>query len=503
MHRFISTLTPEKTTDIVLKAIRELIEYELAVVLSYEENGRLKVRKAAGPAATRDLDRFSFSLSERRDIAAIVQGKQPYLFHKDEIHQDTYTGIIDFPADHSCMVAPLYLDEKLQGILTLDHHSCNKFTPQNVQLVGILSKLISLSIAQSNDKEALEKERLAITRERNQLLRHSARAVNGLIGDSDIWNRVKDNISLVATSTTPVLVQGETGTGKEVVARAVHNLSTRAGAPFIAVNCSAISAGVAESELFGHEKGSFTGAVSLRKGRFELADGGTLFLDEIGDLPLEIQPKLLRALQERKLERIGGESTIDVDVRVIAATHVDLGAAVREKRFREDLYYRLNVFPMMLPPLRERGNDVLLLAEHFLQQIRTRTGRDDLALSPGSVEVLLQADWPGNVRQLQNTLERAAILSRGGIIEADHVITDANAPDSFCMPTKSGQDNESRFSSFDEVVRAHLMKALALTGGKIYGKGGAAEILGMKPTTLQSKLKKYNIQASASQAQDV
>ena len=495
MKHSISSLTPEKTTDIVLKAIRELIEYELAVVLSYEEeSGRLTVRKAAGPAATRDLDHFSFSLNDRKDIASIVQRKHPYLFPKNQHHLDTYAEIIDFPADHSCLVAPLYLDEKLQGILTLDHHSCNKFTPQNVQLVKTLSKLISLSIAQADDKETLRKEHLAITKERNLLLGNSSKVLNALVGHSENWNRVKDTISLVAASNTPVLIQGETGTGKEVVAKAIHNLSARVSAPFIAVNCSAISAGVAESELFGHEKGSFTGAVSLRKGRFELADGGTLFLDEIGDLPLEIQPKLLRVLQENKLERIGGETTIDVDVRVIAATHVDLRTAVREKRFREDLYYRLNVFPITLPPLRDRGNDVLLLAEHFIQQIRTTTGHNELAISPESVDILLQADWPGNVRQLQNTLERASILSRGRLIESRHIITGGSPADSFCMDSEITQESASQLSSFDQMVTIHLKKALTLTGGKIYGKGGAAEILGMKPTTLQSKLKKYGIQ---------
>ncbi|GAB6907932.1 FhlA [Desulfosarcina cetonica] len=495
MNPSISSLTPEKTMDIVLKAIRELIEYELAVVLSYEEDsGRLKVRKAAGPAVTRDLDNFSFSLTDRKDIAAIVQRKHPHLFPENQPHLDTYAEVIDFPEDHSCLVAPLYLDDKLQGVLTLDHHSCNKFTPQNVQLVKTLSKLISLSIAQADDKETLRKEHLAVTKERNLLLGNTSKVLNTLVGHSENWNRIKDTISLVAASDTPVLIQGETGTGKEVVAKAIHNLSARVSAPFIAVNCSAISAGVAESELFGHEKGSFTGAVSLRKGRFELADGGTLFLDEIGDLPLEIQPKLLRALQESKMERIGGEATLDVDVRVIAATHVDLRTAVREKRFREDLYYRLNVFPITLPALRERGNDVLLLAEHFVRQIKARTGRNDLAMSPESIEILLQADWPGNVRQLQNTLERASILSQGGLIEAKHVITGGASADSFCMDSESRQERDSRLSSFDQMVTIHLKKALTLTGGKIYGKGGAAEILGMKPTTLQSKLKKYGIQ---------
>ena len=248
---------------------------------------------------------------------------------------------------------------------------------------------------------------------------------------------------------------------------------------------------MAESELFGHEKGGFTGAVSSRKGRFELADGGTLFLDEIGDLPPEIQPKLLRALQEKKVERIGGESTISVDVRVIAASHVDLHTAVRENRFREDLYYRLNVFPIRLPALRKRGSDILLLAEYFIGQIRTRSGNTALSLSPESVDILLQAEWPGNVRQLKNALERAAILSRGGVIRAEHIVADEIPQHSFCLPP----DNldETALPSFDDMVKTHLHKALARTGGKVYGKGGAAELLGIKPTTLQSKLKKYGI----------
>ncbi|ACN13202.1 FhlA [Desulforapulum autotrophicum HRM2] len=491
MNPPISTLTCEKTMDIVLTAIRELIEYELAVVLSCEGRSRLRVLKAAGPAATKILEGYTFSLEDRKDIAAIVQEGKPYLFDEAEPHVDTYAGVVDFPADHSCMVTPLYLDDTLQGVLTLDHHSCNRFTPQNVRLVGTLSKLISLAIAQSNDKEALEKEHLAILQERNFLLERNAGALSELIGNSVSWNRVKDAAAMVAASQTPVLIQGETGTGKEVVARAVHRLSDRKGGPFIPVNCSAISAGVAESELFGHEKGGFTGAVSSRKGRFELADGGTLFLDEIGDLPLEIQPKLLRALQEKKLERIGGESTISVDVRIIAASHVDLYTAVRENRFREDLYYRLNVFPIRLPPLRERGSDILILAEYFTGQIRARAGHKDLALAPESVDILLQADWPGNVRQLQNTLERAAILSRGGVIRAEHIVADETPEDSFCLP---GADlDATALLRFDVMVKAYLQKVLTRTGGKVYGKGGAAEILDLKPTTLHSKLKKYGI----------
>ncbi len=479
--------------DIVLKAIRELIEYELAVVLSLEDGNRLKVRKAAGPAATHSLETFTLSLNKRKDIANIVRQKQPHLFHQDEKHQDTYEGIIDFPADHSCLVAPLYMDEKLLGLLTLDHRSCNKFTPQNVELVRILANLISLSIAQSEANKVLQKQHLAITQERNLLLGHTAKVLDELIGHSESWNRVKDTIALVAASNTPVLIQGETGTGKEVAAKAIHKLSTRATAPFIAVNCSTISAGIAESELFGHEKGSFTGAIALRKGRFELADGGTLFLDEIGDLPLEIQPKLLRVLQEQKLERIGGESTIDVDVRLIAATHVDLASAVKQKCFREDLYYRLNVFPISLPALRQRGNDVLLLAEHFIQQVRARSGHNNLALSSGSIDMLYQTDWPGNVRQLQNAIERAAILSQGHLIQPQHIISGGTLPDCYAVPAGSPPEKACQLPSFDAMVKIHLQKALSITDGKIYGKDGAAELLGMKPTTLQSKLKKCGI----------
>jgi transcriptional regulator with GAF, ATPase, and Fis domain len=260
------------------------------------------------------------------------------------------------------------------------------------------------------------------------------------------------------------------------------------------VNCSALPASLAESELFGHEKGSFTGAQALRRGRFELADGGTLFLDEIGELPPEIQPKLLRALQEGRFERVGGERSVEVRVRVVAATHVDLQRAVEERRFREDLYYRLAVFPIRLPPLRERGRDVLLLAEHFASKLRARSGWEGLAFEAEALEELAERNWPGNVRELRNTVERAAILARGGLIERRHLaasgVSAGGRPDAESAPAAAG----SGPGTLEEALRVRITQALTASAGRIYGRGGAAELLGLKPSTLQSKMKKLGIE---------
>jgi transcriptional regulator with GAF, ATPase, and Fis domain len=285
------------------------------------------------------------------------------------------------------------------------------------------------------------------------------------------------------------MITGETGTGKEQVARAIHSLSNRALRPFIALNCSALSSGLAESELFGHEKGAFTGAVNQRKGRFELANTGTLFLDEIGDLPLEIQPKLLRALQQQTFERVGGEKTITADVRIICATHVDLAKAVEKGAFREDLYYRLNVFQINLPPLRERGEDVFLLASHFIEKIKLRMNKPNLRLSDESINLLLNYKWKGNVRELQNMLERAAILAVDCIIEPKHLSED------FKSKKKSIPEStvEIPVTSLNSAIKSQIENALKKTNGKVYGNDGAAFLLGMKPTTLQSKIKKLGI----------
>lgn len=400
------------------------------------------------------------------------------------------------------MVSPLTANGEVIGLLTLDHRSCGIFSRQILNFIRVISRLIAIALVQSRREVTLRDETARLAGERNRLLSSGADVYRSFAGESPAWKSVVDMISLVSATASPVLILGETGTGKEEAARLIHRLSPRSSGPFVAVNCSALPASLAESELFGHEKGAFTGAQALRKGRFELADGGTLFLDEAGDLPQEIQPKLLRALQEGCFERVGGETPVHVDVRIVAATNADLAKAVAKGRFREDLFYRLSVFPLSLPPLRERGNDILLLAEFFARRLREQSGWENLSFSSEALDMLLCRQWPGNVRELKNAVERAAILARGGEITAAHLAE--QSLNVVCAPVPGGGAGGSGVSAYDatrssaaesivtleEAERSHIRAALAASGGKIYGEDGAARLLGIKPTTLQSRMKK-------------
>jgi PAS domain S-box-containing protein len=304
-----------------------------------------------------------------------------------------------------------------------------------------------------------------------------------ILGESAGIRQVLQEIRQVAPETTTVLVLGETGTGKELVARALHAGSPRRDKPLVKVNCAALPVTLIESELFGHEKGAFTGATQRRDGRFTLADGGTIFLDEIGELPLELQAKLLRVLQEGELEPVGSSRTRKVDVRVVAATNRDLGRAVKEGRFREDLYYRLSVFPIPVPPLRERGDDVVLLADELARQLARRMGRRIEPLSAEMAARLRGYEWPGNVRELQNVVERAVITSRDGRLNLERAMPTATAP-----PT----DVEGAVLTAEELLRIereNIRRALERCGGKVAGDGGAAKLLGIAPSTLASRMK--------------
>jgi DNA-binding NtrC family response regulator/ligand-binding sensor domain-containing protein len=320
----------------------------------------------------------------------------------------------------------------------------------------------------------------------NEALR--AEATRGeFIGEGAALEEVKRQIREVAWTDLTVLVLGETGTGKGLAARALHELSERRAAPFIHVNCGAVQQGLVDSELFGHERGSFTGAVSRRLGKFELAHGGTIFLDEIGDLPLESQTRLLRVLQDRCIERVGGTHTIPVDVRVVVATNRDLVQAVRTESFRPDLYYRLNVFPILIPPLRKRREDVPLLARHFVRWFSSHLNRETPRISDESMGLLLDYDWPGNVRELEHTLQRAVLLARDGVIQPEHV---ALAP-----AGSTHQVGEDGFTimPWEDFERQYLTRVLEHTGGVIHGRRGAASLLEVKPTTLRSRLEKLGL----------
>ncbi|MBN1957839.1 MAG: sigma 54-interacting transcriptional regulator [Desulfuromonadales bacterium] len=486
----------DKILELILTALRDLVDYELAVIMKLTEADTLTVQKAQGPLVSERITNYSVDLNRRRDLARIIRFDQPYLFNETEGHEDTYEELLDMPDDHSCLVAPLYIQETPIGLLTLDHRACNMFSPAIVKFIGTIARLIAVIIAQNESSQYLDTLRRDLTRERNILLSREAPQLKNIMGKSPAWSRVIDQVKIVAESDLPVLIHGETGTGKEMVARTIHTLSPRSDKPFITLNCSALNAGLAESELFGHEKGAFTSAVAQRKGRFEIADGGTLFLDEIADLPMEIQPKLLRTLQEGTFERVGGEVTHSCNVRIIAASHMDLKERVQHGEFREDLYYRLGVYPLELPPLRRRKEDILLLTKHFIHQEALKTRTHPPEISEEAVTGLQNHPWPGNVRELQNAISRGVLLAKGGMIECHHLGLYHSMPTT--VPALTADDRtmakpNTPFPSMATLEKKHIEDALIRTHGKIYGENGAAALLEMKPTTLQSRIKKLNI----------
>ncbi|MFA6954786.1 MAG: sigma-54 dependent transcriptional regulator [Thermoanaerobaculia bacterium] len=311
-----------------------------------------------------------------------------------------------------------------------------------------------------------------------------------LIGESDVMKRLMDKLRNAAPSASRVLISGENGSGKEIVARSLHRFSTRSDAPFVDVNCAAIPEELIESELFGHRKGAFTGAIDDRKGKFELADGGTLFLDEIGDMSTKTQAKVLRVLQEQKFQRVGGQQTISVDVRVIAATNKNLEEEIREGRFREDLYFRLAVIPIVVPPLRERGDDVVLLAEHFLRRFAAETGRQPKRFSDAARALLLAHTWPGNVRELRNVTERLTILAPGEVIEARDIELGPGGEERSLFTS-----NFSLRDAREEFERQFILRRLRDFGGNV---SRTAEALGVERSNLYRKLNAYGIKVERS-----
>ncbi len=326
-------------------------------------------------------------------------------------------------------------------------------------------------------------------RQETTYLRDEARAARDLrllTGESPAMRAVRLAVQQVARTDSTVLILGETGTGKELVARAIHQLSPRRDHLLVAVNCAALAPGVIASELFGHEPGAFTGATRRRPGRFELANRGTIFLDEVGELPPETQVMLLRVLQERVIERVGGSEPLPVDVRVIAATHRDLTAVKAEGRFRTDLFFRLNVFPIDVPPLRERREDIPDLVRHFLQAFGRRLGKSVTHVSPATLAMLAGYDWPGNVRELENIIERAMIVTTGDNLRVD--------PLWLRPPAVTPVPRDVAPPGLAEVERQAILDALMRCNGRIYGPGGAAAALGLRPTTLYGKMRKHHIQ---------
>jgi len=399
--------------------------------------------------------------------------------------------------------------EKVLGYIYITSMEKNKFTEEEKEFFDSIRTMITLAFENVLAFDTITKLKEQAEMEGEYLREEIKESFpdDGLVGVSDSWKHVIHQVNQVASTESTVLIQGETGTGKEVVARAVHERSRRAKKPLIKINCGALPENLVESELFGHEKGSFTGALGRRVGRFELADGGTIFLDEIGEMPMSLQVKLLRVLQEREFERVGGEKPIRVNVRVITATNRDLSTEVAAGRFRADLYYRLNVFPISIPPLRTRPEDALDLAQYFLSRISKRMGRKPLKLTDESVQAIRNYSFPGNVRELEHLIERAIILSNSYLADVKSLLMPTTATTAFpdstsnIAPVKISEpvekENFSLKETFKEAERSAIEKALIESNFVVGGKNGAATKLGLKRQTLQSKMKKLDIDVQA------
>jgi len=402
----------------------------------------------------------------------------------------------DIEAD--VLAAPLLARDQLEGVLLLVAENGRQFEDAHLEALEALRE--PFSVALENDQRLNEMARLreAAEAERGALLRRLGRTNLGdtIVGEHTGLKYVMERVELVAQSDVPVLILGETGTGKELVARALHVRGPRHQGPFIRVNCGAIPPELIDSQLFGHERGSFTGAEQTRQGWFERADGGTLFLDEIGELPLEAQVRFLRVLQDGFVERVGGTHPIHVNVRVVAATHRDLATMVREARFREDLWYRLAVFPVLLPPLRERPEDIPALAEHFAERAAARFTLAPCHPTPEDLRLLQSYDWPGNIRELGAVIDRAAILGNGKCLEIAKALgtLDNSSPPSRSRPAVSTKASpEGNDWSLDQAMRRHIEAALAATKGRIEGRRGAAALLQINPHTLRARMRKLRI----------
>jgi len=425
---------------------------------------------------------------------------------------DCSTAVMEREGMQSACAVPLVSGQRCLGVLFFMAAREAAFQGLRRDLIDQVASAVAVALDHCLAYEEVRNLRDRLVRENVYLqeeIRHE-HPFEDLVGSSPTLRAVLRKVDQVAPTTTSVLILGETGTGKELIARAIHNRSARRARPLVKVNCTAISAGLVESELFGHVKGAFTGAVERRVGRFELADGGTIFLDEIAELPLETQVKLLRVLQEQEFEPVGSSRTLRVDVRVIAATNRDLQDAMRTGRFRSDLFYRLNVFPIEVPPLRERRADIPPLVMFFVSRFSRKLGKQISAVAPETMERLTAYQWPGNVRELQNVIERAVILCEGPVLEIDRDLVPltlaTNRASEPLMPSGTAQSSPgdelpgaarragpADIGSLDEMERRHIIAALESTAGVIHGPRGAAQILKLHPNTLRSRMAKLGI----------
>src|SRR5579884_1423163 len=469
--------------------LRRIMPHEYgSLALSEPESRELRLFSLEQPQTEAALGKEMLSPAQQALASRVMNSRQPLVLNDLESASSKSKATDRLLAEgvNSACFLPLVTRDRVLGTLNLVSRRKGAFDRQNVELLRQMAGHVAIALdnALTYRKVAELKERLA---EEKLYLEEELRTeyhFEEIIGESPALKRILKQVESVGPTNATVLILGETGTGKELIARAIHDLSPRRGRTFVKLNCAAIPTGLLESELFGHEKGAFTGAIAQKIGRLELANGGTLFLDEVGDIPLELQPKLLRALQEKEFERLGSNRTIPVDVRLIAATNRDLAKMVANREFRSDLYYRLKVFPITVPPLRERAEDIPILARYFAQKHAERMHRRIETIPEETMEALMKWHWPGNVRELENIIERAVILSPGPVLRVP--LAELTLPEA-----ENGDGDPS--GTLEDAEREHIIRILRETRGVIGGPNGAAARLGLKRTTLNSKMRKLGI----------
>jgi formate hydrogenlyase transcriptional activator len=499
-NRVVSSLNLRDVLREISANIRRVMKCDgVGIGLPDPEDRRLRVYALDFPNNPGIIEEgFEPPTDEKASSLRVFRSGEPLILAREELQKEPLPAHFNIG---SLAHVPLRGRNGIVGVLSLGTYREHAFSDEDVAFLTQIARQVAIAVENalafskvSDLKNKLTLEKLYLQDEIRSELQFEE-----IVGKSEALRRVLAQVETVAPTDSTVLIYGETGTGKELIARAVHNLSSRKSSNFVKLNCAAIPTGLLESELFGHERGAFTGAIAQRIGRFELANHGTMFLDEIGEVPLELQPKLLRVLQEREFERLGSPRTLRTDARLIAATNRDLQGLVNEQRFRSDLYYRLNVFPVRVPALRERQDDIPLLVRHFVQQFSRRLGKVIDTISSEAMGALIKYPWPGNIRELQNVVERAVILTTGPVlqVQSEELRTPEAAHDpSPVAATGSGSGNMRVM--LDDAARQQILAALEQSKWTVAGPTGAAARLGMKRSTLQSRMQKLGIRISRS-----
>jgi len=501
----VSHLSLDDLFPAISECLRKVIQHDGSALVLFDQQTRRYRVHVLSFAKNESFIEEGIAESDCKTPASMaIAGRQPATFSEQDLaslaaESECAKYWVAEETRALCSV-PLLSHDGALGALDMGRRREDAFSPDELELLGQVAQQIAIAVENAQAyreitelKERLAKEKLYLEEEIR-----TEHNFEEIVGESAALRRVLKQVETVAPTDSTVLIRGETGTGKELIARALHELSPRRERTFVKINCAAIPTGLLESELFGHEKGAFTGAIMQKIGRFELAHEGTLFLDEVGDIPPELQPKLLRVLQEQEFERLGSTRTVSVDVRLVAATNRDLSQMVAAGEFRNDLYYRLNVFPVILPPLRERRDDIPRLVRHFAQKVARRMGRRIETIPAEAMDALVQYPWPGNVRELENVIERAVILSPGAVLQinASELKAEPSVVRGSHDPAPNGtvgRPATTNASTLADAEREHILGALRESRWVLGGPNGAAARLAMKRTTLQSKMKKLGI----------